>query len=379
MSTEQTHEISKIAVSPKGNYVVTYSKKDKSIFGWNIEEEDSLIEIGIKDDEELHPSKEEIYAKDEDSFKNDSLIEDSLISLEGSHRLVFKEEPSVANLDAALEPKEEVLDMMVSDYKMLALYCNDPLIKIYKFGEITPIKIDFKQSGGKIRFDGKQLVYCKLNQILIYSLNNTNKLKLESIYRIDSDSVINECGITDNIIWARSPYYLHLWNLHSFQKSSYYWNFFARLPERNYYLANIDSLIRLNINNKLILTRDNRQNVIFSRKFNTPIRYFKDEKSEILSILLANDYLLVHSANNKLLLYNIFDEDNQPLDLCFEKIKKTYDYNLQSNKIYGMYDNKIVTYNLNKIEWKKCFKLEEDGWRNYLEDDIDINDTIIDP
>lgn len=78
MSTEQTHEISKVAVSPKGNYVVTYSKKDKSIFGWNIEEEDSLIEIGIKDDKELHPSKEEIYAKDEDS-----------ISLEGSHRLVF--------------------------------------------------------------------------------------------------------------------------------------------------------------------------------------------------------------------------------------------------------------------------------------------------
>jgi hypothetical protein len=40
--------------------------------------------------------------------------------------------------------------------------------------------------------------------------------------------------------------------------------------------------------------------------------------------------------------------------------------------------DKIVTYNLNKIEWKKYFKLEEDGWRNYLEDDIDINDTIID-
>lgn len=68
----------------------------------------------------------------------------------------------------------------------------------------------------------------------------------------------------------------------------------------------------------------------------------------------------------------------QPLDLCFGKIKKTCDYNLQSNKIYGVNDNKIVTYNLNKIEWKKYFKLEEDGWRNYLEDDIDINDTIID-
>jgi hypothetical protein len=66
----------------------------------------------------------------------------------------------------------------------------------------------------------------------------------------------------------------------------------------------------------LILTRDNGQNVIFSREFNTPIRYFKDEKSEILSIL-ANDYLLVHSANNKLLLYNIFDEDNSTIRFMF--------------------------------------------------------------
>src|SRR5687767_197218 len=39
----QGKEISMVAVSPDGEYVVTYSKDDKSIFGWNVDKLDSKV------------------------------------------------------------------------------------------------------------------------------------------------------------------------------------------------------------------------------------------------------------------------------------------------------------------------------------------------
>ncbi|GBC10634.1 hypothetical protein RclHR1_00980011 [Rhizophagus clarus] len=392
---KETYKISKVAVSPNGKYVVTYSEgvNRNLIVGWNIdtkedlegdsnyfENEESLAEI--EEEKDLNYSKRvEIDIKDEEDF-NSSKKEDS----KSSHPLVIEEDPLVAKNDFPLLMHKKVSKMRVSDNKMVALYCGDPHIKLYKLGDEKHIKIDFKHSNGDIRFalDGKRLVYYKLNRILIYSLDiKINKLKLESIYRVHFDGAINECGITNNTIWARSPHHLHLWNLHTLQNSPHRWNFLdGHLPERNYYLASIDSSqsISLKTNNNLILTIDNGQNVIFSREFNTPIRHFKDENFERL--ILTNDYLLVQSAKsakNQILLHNIFDENKQPLELHFKRIEQIYDYNLQANKIYGVNNNEIVTYDLNKYNLEKHFKSEESGWHYYLDDDIDINDTIIDP
>jgi hypothetical protein len=385
-SNNETHEISKVCVSPSGNYVVTCSKDGKSIIGWttkrekDFKKEESLVknDAKVEEDHNYFEKEESLVENGANDKKDDE--EGSLVE-KGSHNLVINENPSTATRDYSLVMmKDKVHDMRVSDNKMVVLYTDNQEnpIEIYNFGEENPNenKLKFKHSGGEIMFamDGEHLVYYQKNQIFIYSLNTKiNKLKLESIYRVHSDSVIKECGITDYTIWARTSHYLYLWNLHTLQKSSHRWNFLDnRLPERNYYYANIDSSIRMNINNNLILARDKGQNVIFSREFNAPIHYFKDKR------FLMNGYLSVHSAKNKLLIYNIGD-NKLPLSLCFEKIEMIYDYNSQTNKIYGLNtNNEIVTYDLNKYNWEKYSK-EENEWHYYLDNDIDINDTIIDP
>src|SRR6266498_558400 len=58
----KNHRISKIAVSPNGTYVVTYSKDDKSIFGWSIVNEDPTLEV--KNNDGWNINKDEKIKKD---------------------------------------------------------------------------------------------------------------------------------------------------------------------------------------------------------------------------------------------------------------------------------------------------------------------------
>jgi len=370
----KSHRISKIAVSPKGTYVVTYSEDDESIIGWNVDKD-------VK--KEAHLSK----------------------------------------------VKNNFSQMKVSDNKIVICQYNRH-VRIYKLGVMKPIK-KFKYKGGTLidftrNEENEKLVYCqpKKNKILIYSINKDRlELELDSVYKIHVHSgVLKECGITEEEIWARTSHYLYFWNLKKLKKSFHslcFLNAKDHQPERYYSFVNddVNSSIDLNINKDLILIGDNEQKVIFSKKFdNTPIRYIKN-KNFRGSNFLNDNYFLVHSTENdskKVLLYNIFDE-TQPVDVtkCF----KIYDYNLQTNKVYGVDDNNnIILEDFGDHNWEEYFLYGKDhdhnnkkvttddfksnhedstlfGWNNYFNDvdindarekdfkfnDFDINDTIINP
>ncbi len=317
-NVKRSPRISRIAVSPKETYIVTYSKDDKSILGWNIDKDEEIKE-------DPHP----------------------------------------------LKVKNNVYGMKVLDNKVLM--CQYKLhVSIYKLGEEKPIKIKFNKSGTIDFTRNEKLVNCrpKENKILIYSINN-NKLELESVYKINFDDV-RKCGITEKEIWAMSSRYLYFWNLKTLEESDHSLCFlgaYDHQPERYYSFVNyVDSSIYLSINKNLILIGDDEQYVIFSRKVdNTPIRCIKHENFKGLPNFVNNNYFLVHSVekgNRKILLYNIFDE-KQPVDVTKSFKFRIYDYNLQTNKVYGVDDNNnIIIEDFSDRDWEKYFKYGKDHDHN---------------
>ncbi|RGB34552.1 hypothetical protein C1646_668454 [Rhizophagus diaphanus] len=427
-------KILKIAVSPKGDYVVTYNN-DNSIVGWNItekkdhpveEEPDMKVDVEMKvEDEEIETGDDEMKVEDDEIETGDDemKVEDDEIKVEDDEKKVEDDEKKVKNVkmkagNVEIKVSNRDSKMVVVIYKVGRRWIH----KIYKLGNKKPIKEYKSYKGNEIisfTLDGKIVEY-RYKRIIVYSLSDTNnKLKLESVYEISIGDTLREGGITENKMWARSSDFLYLWDLNSFRFNRY-------LPERSYKITNED-----NIDSSIhVLTGDSRQKFIFLNGFNFPIRYIENEN-------LSNkerDYFLV---------YDIFDKYNQPVKACFyyetstKKIYRIYGdsktitdkkfkavtkeneceqkfmiCNLQSNKVYGVdSNNKIITadisdYNFFKSDYKNDYKVygvdndnkiitadinkynlfksdykdddENSGWSNYL-NEYDINDTIFDP
>ncbi|PKY59114.1 hypothetical protein RhiirA4_481596 [Rhizophagus irregularis] len=349
-------EILKIAVSPKGDYAVTYNS-DNSIVGWNItekkdhpveEESDMKVDVEMEvEDDELETEDDEMKVKDDEieteddemeveddeietgdnemeieddeieTGDNEMKVEDDEIKVEDDEKKVEDDEKKVKNVkmkavNVEIKVSNRDSKMVVVMYKVGERWIH----KIYKLGNNQPIKkYESNEENEIISFtlDGK-IVQCRDKRIKVYSLSNTNnKLKLESVYKISIGDTLRKYGITENKIWARSSGFLYLWDLNSFHFNSY-------LPERSYKItnkANIDSSIH-------VLTGDSRQKFIFLNGFNFPVRYIENDNLS----KKERDYFLV---------YDIFDKYNQ-------LVKASFYYKTNTKKIYRVYgDSKIIT------------------------------------
>jgi hypothetical protein len=421
--THNGKEILKIAVSPKGDYAVTYDS-DNFIVGWN---------ITVKKDKD--PDSSLLNAKNDVEVDDEMKIEDEKMKVEKKVEDVKIAEDVKMKVEVTINIEYFEIKVSNSDSKIILLNSKyRRYYEIYKLGNTQLIKEYDDKNKISFTLDGK-LVRCRNNEIKVYSLNNTNnKLKLESVYKISIDDTFRECGITENKIWARSSDFFYLWDLNSFHL-----NFSSCLPERSYKITN-----GKNKNSSIhVLIGDN---IIFLNGFNFPIRYIENENLS----KKEHDYFLVYDISDEYKqpvkasfyyktkkIYRVNDDDSKTVnDKKFKKVygedkceQKFMICNLQSNKVYGVdNNNKIITADISNYNWfesdykdddenKSDYKNDDEnktgykdddedsgwnnylnvydtknksdykddnqnsGWSNYLNDyDIyDVNDTIIDP
>ncbi|CAB4374133.1 unnamed protein product [Rhizophagus irregularis] len=332
-------QVSLVALSPNGKYVVTYSEDNESIERW--------------------------------------IVIDSELILDPEARLSPVEESAGYIHEIKVNDSKVVCYIRNSRINVLQMSNEHHQIKLHRW---EPKKINFKKNG--------DFILSNKYKILIYHSKHdkmSNVLSLVSSHELSSyNDVINGMFIDDDNIWGISSNYLFHWDLETFKlKFSYSLGFTTEYWNEEFTVITKGNLIAVNYHNEI------NEIAIFLKDVHFPIRNIQlkssDMKIEFCEVQ-NNFYLLAFNIpkkneNQNIILYSIiginkhidaskiFNNEDSENDSKNNFI--LYKYNSESKEAFGLVNGKFSYVNLPDLNWYKFFephKEEDDfvGWNNYL-------------
>ncbi|PKY27512.1 hypothetical protein RhiirB3_443259 [Rhizophagus irregularis] len=243
--------ITKIEISPNEKYLVTYSEDDRSIFGWNIE------------DESLFSNDDDVLIFNWDNWDNS----------DNSNNLnTIGNESSEPELFVKFNSDKSLHQIVVSDDKQLAYINNYEYLEIYTKSDnqnAKKIELDcddnYKYCYCIFSFEGEFILHeVRDNVIYIYSTQTkNNKWNCRRICKIPEDfNIINISKYSKLYLFSKNSIYEH--NLNTERSVRIF-----KSTEKIIYTS-YDKKIRISSNEKLICIRINNNVVIYSIESEIP-------------------------------------------------------------------------------------------------------------